>query len=119
MTYDPDKHHRRSIRLPSWDYRWAGAYFVTLVAHEREVLFGEIADGKLVSSEFGEVVARCWLEIPVHFPHVELNEWVLMPNHLHGIIVIVDEPEPTNLRGEVIHCGDKSCGIGSIQRETR
>ena len=91
MGYDPAKHHRRSIRLPAWDYRWAGDYLVTLVAHERETLFGKIVEGDLVPSEYGEVAARCWQEIPAHFSHVKLDEWVLMPNHLHGIIVIVDD----------------------------
>lgn len=108
MRYDPARHHRRSLRLPSWDYRWAGAYFVTLTTHEREMLFGEIVDGELMPSKYGEIAMRCWQEIPAHFPHVELDEWVLMPDHLHGIIVIVDELEPTDSRGEALPCGGEA-----------
>ncbi len=86
--YDPNKHHRRSLRLRGWDYTWPGAYFVTIVAHHREMLFGEVADGKVVLSEWGQIVAACWAEIPAHFDHVVLDAWVVMPNHLHGILFL-------------------------------
>ena len=90
MPYDPDRHHRRSIRMPGWDYTQAGAYFVTIVTHGRECIFGEIVGDIMHLSAWGEIAARCWQNIPHHFPHVGLDEWVVMPNHIHGIIIITN-----------------------------
>ena len=89
--FDPQKHHRRSIRLKEYDYSQAGAYFVTIVTHGRECLFGEIVNGEMYFNEYGEVVRKWWKEIPNHFPNVELGAFVIMPNHLHGIIFITTE----------------------------
>lgn len=89
MSFE-NKHHRRSIRLKDYDYSSAGAYFVTICAHNRDCLFGEIIDGEMVLNDAGKMVERCWLEIPDHYPSVELDEFVIMPNHIHGIIVIPD-----------------------------
>jgi len=83
-----DTPRRRSLRLQAYDYRQAGAYFVTLCAHHRACLFGEIADAVLAISADGEAAVAAWEEIPVHFPNVELDAYVLMPNHIHGILVI-------------------------------
>ena len=80
--------HRRSIRFRGYDYSRDGAYFVTIVAHNREMLFGEIVGGEMKLSEVGEIVARCWREIPQHFTMAALDEFVVMPDHMHGIIVI-------------------------------
>ena len=88
--YDPDKHHRRSIRLPVWDYRQAGAYFVTLVTYDRGTLFGQVVNGEMVLSPFGRVAATMWQRLPSHFSCVRLDEFVVMPNHLHGIIWLVN-----------------------------
>ena len=90
MKYDPEKHHRHSIRLKGYDYSQAGAYFVTIVTQNRACLFGAVVDGEMRLNETGQIVRRCWLDIPAHFPHAELDEFVVMPNHVHGIIVIVD-----------------------------
>ena len=80
--YDPRKHHRRSIRRKGWDYRWPGAYFVTICTQERADLFENDA--------FRDVVENAWRAIPKHdhAQHVQLDEWIVMPNHLHGIIII-------------------------------
>ena len=88
MVFNPDIHHRRSIRLPDYDYSGDGAYFVTLCAHERECLFGEAGDGRVVMNPHGRIVLEAWLDIPRHYPQVFLDEFVVMPNHMHGIIVI-------------------------------
>jgi len=90
MKYDPQKHHRHSIRLKGYDYSQAGAYFVTICTQNRECLFGDITDAGMVLNEGGKVVERCWHDIPSHFPQVELDAFVVMPNHVHGILVIVD-----------------------------
>jgi hypothetical protein len=91
MTYDPHKHHRRSIRLPGYDYTQAGAYFVTFVAHDRECLFGDVVDGVMRLNAFGEIVREEWFRTAVVRPYVMLDpdEFVVMPNHVHGIIWIV------------------------------
>ena len=93
MPYDKKKHHRRSIRLPDHDYRSAGAYFVTICVHGWECLLGEVVDGEMRLSQFGQVVSHYWQRIPDHVAHVALDEWVVMPNHVHGIIVIAGRGE--------------------------
>ncbi len=88
MKSTPNQHHRRSIRLKNYDYSQSGAYFVTICTHNRECLFGGVINGKMALNEYAEIVRRCWLEIPQHFPHALLDEFVVMPNHVHGIFII-------------------------------
>ena len=88
MSYDPAKHHRRSIRLQKYDYASEGAYFVTICTHNRECILGEIVEGEVRLSEIGTIAHQCWLEIPNHFKNVALDEYVIMPNHVYGIIII-------------------------------
>ena len=89
MKYDPRIHHRRSIRLNGYDYRQAGAYFVTFVVRNRECLFGQVnAGGEIMLSTDGELITACWNETPRHFDNIALAAFVVMPNHLHGIVVI-------------------------------
>jgi len=90
MTGDQNAHHRRSIRLPGYDYAQAGAYFVTLCTQGRECLFGNVVDGVMQLNDAGLVAEKCWLEIPMHFPRVVLDAVIIMPNHVHGILVITD-----------------------------
>jgi REP element-mobilizing transposase RayT len=96
MKFDPKIHHRRSIRLKGYDYRQAGGYFVTLVTQGREALFGEMVngetscEGKIVLNDAGEMIVRWWLELPNKFPNVNVDIFVVMPNHFHGIIFIQD-----------------------------
>ena len=79
------------MRLAEFDYSQAGAYFVTIVAQDRKPLFGQIADGEMVLNEVGRMVEEVWDELPEHFSNVELSEFVVMPNHIHGIIIITVE----------------------------
>lgn len=88
--FDPQKHHRRSIRLQGYDYAQEGAYYVTIVTWRREFLFGEIVNSEMMLSPYGEIVQKWWQEIPVHFTNVETGAFVIMPNHVHGIIYILD-----------------------------
>jgi len=90
MPYDPQKHHRRSIRLKGYDYSQAGAYFITICVQHGQSRLGHIQDGILVPSLAGEMVAECWYDLPERFPNIELDVFTLMPNHLHGIIVILE-----------------------------
>ena len=86
--FDLAVYHRKSIRLRGYDYTQAGAYFVTMVTHHRDCLFGEIKDGEMTLSDLGVIADECWRAIPAHFPFVDLGAHVVMPNHVHGIIVI-------------------------------
>ena len=91
MCCDPDRHHRRSIRLKGYDYRRAGAYFVTVCTRERECLFGEVSHGQVCPCALGQIVAETWQEIPSHFERAAVDALVVMPNHVHGVIVLKDE----------------------------
>ncbi len=95
MEYDPFQHHRRSIRLKDYDYSQTGAYYITLVAHNRENLFGEIVDGEMQLNEIGDLIAEEWSRSTEIRKEIELDEWVVMPNHLHGIVVINAGPDET------------------------
>ncbi len=88
-------HHRKSIRIKEYDYAAPGAYFVTIVTYWRDPLFGEIQNTEMVLSDFGKIADECWRAIPEHFPFVELGAYVVMPNHVHGIIVINDMNDGT------------------------
>jgi REP element-mobilizing transposase RayT len=88
MGFDPEKHHRHSIRLEGYAYTLPGVYFVTMISYRRVCIFGEIVKGMVELSLVGDLVKNCWLSIPNHFESTNLDEYVLMPNHLHGIIFI-------------------------------
>lgn len=88
MPFDPDRHHRRSIRLHGYDYTRYGVYFITICEVHRECLFGEGRDGKVRLNEFGEIVREEWLRTPTLRPYVHLEEFIVMPNHFHGILVV-------------------------------
>lgn len=95
--------NRRSIRLSHYDYSQPSAYFVTICVKDRKPLFGNICNGEMLLSPIGNIACTCWKEIPQHFDNVELDEFVVMPNHLHGIIVIkpvvgVQHAEPRRQR---------------------
>ncbi len=79
---------RKSIRLKDHDYTQHGAYYVTVCVNDRKCVFGDVRNGEMVLNECGRIVDKCWNEIPEHFSHVELNEHIVMPNHVHGIITI-------------------------------
>lgn len=95
MKFDPKKHHRRSIRLKGFDYTQAGAYYITIVTHQREHLFGEVVNGEMQLNKFGLVAKGQWEKLARRFKYVELIVFVIMPNHMHGIIFIVDERKGT------------------------
>ena len=112
-----NRHHRISIRLKEYDYSQPGEYFITVCTHDHECTLGKIVDGEMRLNEVGRIVEKCWKEIPRHFINVKLDEFVFMPNHLHGILTI-NEPvgvqnfEP--LQNTYQHIVSKS--LGSIIR---
>ncbi len=88
MTLHKNKYRIESTRLKEWDYSSPGYYFVTICANKRECLFGEIIDRKMVMNEFGKIVQNCWDDLVNHYEWIQLDEFIVMPNHIHGILVI-------------------------------
>lgn len=86
--YNPDIHHRRSIRLKGYDYSQAGLYFVTICCQNKLHLFGKIDNGIMVLNDAGKMFEKIWHEIPNNFENIHLHEYITMPNHIHGIIEI-------------------------------
>jgi REP element-mobilizing transposase RayT len=114
--YDPDKHHRRSIRLKNYDYASAGVYFVTICVQHRQPLFGKIVAQSMQLNEAGQMIESVWQLLPERFPHIEMDEFVVMPNHFHGILVIHNRaglvPAPTTNIGPTL--GDMVGAFKSI-----
>ena len=104
MPFDPNIHHRRTIRLKEYDYSQNGLYYVTICTKDRDCLFGEIADGKMNVNVYGEILESVWNGLPLHYPNVVLHEHIVMPDHFHAIIQIDNDrnvgvgfkPAPTN-----------------------
>jgi putative transposase len=97
-SYDPDKRHRRSVRLQGFDYSREGAYFVTVCAQNRACLFGDVDQEEMRLNDAGRLVRAVLNGLPDHYPHVALDAWVIMPNHVHGIVLLVGagfKPAPT------------------------
>ncbi len=84
-------HRRRPLRLRWYDYTRPGAYFVTVCAHRQSFLFGRIVDGAMHPNGFGTIVEACWRALPEHYPHVGPDAFVVMPNHVHGILVLAHD----------------------------
>jgi putative transposase len=99
MKYNPDIHHRRSVRFKGYDYSQAGAYFITVCVHNRECIFGKIENGKMILNDFGNIVAGEWINSAEIRDEIELDEFVIMPNHFHGIAIIMDISQRTR-RGD-------------------
>ncbi|MDD5093903.1 MAG: hypothetical protein PHV74_05925 [Dehalococcoidia bacterium] len=113
--FDSDKHHRRSTRLKDYDYSQAGVYFITICTQNRDCLFGEIVNGEMRLNDTGHFVQQCWFDIPLHFPHAELDAFTVMPNHVHGIIVITHSVGANNYSPLPLPHGTSKT-IGSIVR---
>jgi putative transposase len=93
--FEQINHHRRSIRLKGYNYSRAGVYFVTIVTWQRLMVFGKIENGEMKLNRYGEIVQKWWDDIHVHFPNVETGAFIIMPNHVHGIIIITDDRRGT------------------------
>ncbi|XGB43143.1 MAG: hypothetical protein LVS60_04975 [Nodosilinea sp. LVE1205-7] len=89
MKYNPDIHHRRSIRLKGYDYSQNGLYFVTICTQNRHHLFGTITNGQMALNPMGEIVHDEWFKTASMRPNIRLHEFIVMPNHIHGIIEII------------------------------
>ena len=100
MTFNPDIHRRRSIRLKAHDYSSAGAYYVTVCGQNRECVFGKIVNAVMILNDAGRMVLTVWNEMPGRYPSVQIDSFVIMPNHIHGIIV---------LTGSNVGAGPRAC----------
>ena len=96
MKYDPEKHHRRSVRLKDYDYGHLGAYFVSICTQDRLCLFGNVEDNLMVLNDTGKMIKSNFLDLCHRFEKVEIDMHVIMPNHCHGIIIVNDN----DCRGE-------------------
>jgi putative transposase len=88
MTFDPNIHNRQSIRLKGYDYSKPGSYFITICVQNQKCIFGEIVEEKMVLNNFGNLISNCWLSLPKRFSRLILDQHIIMPNHLHGILNI-------------------------------
>ncbi len=108
-----------SIRLPNRDYRSAGFYFVTICIKDRLKHFGRVENNKMILSNVGKIAHQNWLDLPSHFNNVVLDEFIIMPNHLHAIIQLL------NWKQNIVYtCRDEAClvstpPIGIYDRQNR
>src|SRR2546430_10066474 len=91
--------HRRSLRWRGHDYSSPGAYFVTICASSH--LFGRVRTGEMLLSRFGEIARQCWVSIPNHFLHVRIDAFVVMPDHVHGILFLGSRHSHTRAIGRI------------------
>jgi REP element-mobilizing transposase RayT len=95
MPYDPARHHRRSIRLQGYDYTRPGAYFITIVTQGRACLFGEVVAGEMRMNDAGRMVQQVWDELALFYEGVQTDAFIVMPNHVHGIIILTGNVRAT------------------------
>ena len=93
--YNPEIHHCRSIRFTEYDYSRRGAYFVTICTYRHVAMFGEIVNGVLHCNERAAIVQELWDTLPTRFPGIELDAFIVMPNHVHGILIRTQEFKPS------------------------
>jgi len=99
---------RRSVRLADYDYSQAGAYFVTVCTRDHRCLFGRIVGDAMELNDAGRTVEKCWREIPTHFPQVEVDEFTVMPNHIHGILFIRAKDDLVTPTGNLVGADNHS-----------
>jgi putative transposase len=102
-----EKYRNESFRLTGHDYSSGGKYFITICTRGMIPYFGLISCGKMDLSESGQIAYETWLDLPKHFPNVTLDEFIVMPNHIHGIIIIV-RPDPVV---RTLRCRDVACNV--------
>ncbi len=120
MTYNPAKHHRRSIRLKGYDYSQPGAYFITLCIHDRWIrMFGDVNNGEMVLNDCG-IIANEWMgKLSERFTDVMVDSYVIMPNHVHCIISIVTESSPGPIVGAIHELPLRETDNESIRKNRR
>ena len=109
--YNPEKHRRRSIRLQGYDYSVQGAYFVTICIQNRECILGSIQDEKMILNEAGIMIKETWEKLPVKYSGIENDHYEIMPNHIHGIILL-SWPHTCNGNDNRTICNNDIVGAG-------
>ena len=104
---------RKNTRMKQWNYSSEGWYFITICVKNRAHVFGAVQNGKMRLNNWGKFVHECWQQIPIHFPCVAIDQFVVMPNHVHGIVVLRDD----NIMGDA--CRDKACLVPNNRREMK
>jgi len=113
VTLFANKYRIESARLKNWDYSSPGYYFITICTKNRECLFGEIVNGKIVPNKYGEILENCWNDLPNHYPNLKLDQFVVMPNHVHGIIIIEYNNNTIDYQGVPVETGLKPVSTGT------
>ncbi len=113
MPYDPQRHHRRSLRLKGYDYTQPGAYFVTICTQHGECLFGNVTETTMVFSHAGCMVQAIWEQLPQRFLPIELDAYVVMPNHFHAIVIFVGA---SLVGAPLVDCQDKAFPVSARSR---
>ncbi len=111
MKYNPEIHHRRSIRLKGYNYSQPGAYFITICTYQRQCWFGEIRNAQMKFNQIGKIVVQEWLRSEKIRPNFKLDEWIVMPNHLHGIVWIVESELGSQFNNKDV-CNQGVCNMG-------
>ncbi|MCR4319264.1 MAG: hypothetical protein NUV74_02880 [Candidatus Brocadiaceae bacterium] len=110
MKYDSDIHPRKSLRLKEYDYSRLGAYFITICTYEKECIFGKVENERMSLNQFGKIVLEFWNNLPGRYANIESDSFVIMPNHIHGIVKIVDT---VGIIPELLH-NNKTKNVGAI-----
>ncbi len=105
MVNNPKIHHRKSIRLKGYDYSQSGMYYITMVTQNWLCLFGHVKNGKMILNDAGAMIEPVWYDIPKYYPGFDVDEYVVMPNHFHGIIIINDENNRVVTENHPNECG--------------
>jgi len=119
MNCDKSNHHRCSIRLKNYNYSDAGGYFVTICTKDNGRILGEIVDKKIQLNQFGEIVQECWHDLPNHYPHIKLDAFIIMPNHVHGVIIIAPEPVVGAIHELPLHASHHNSDVETIINRRR
>lgn len=118
MPFNPKEHHRRSVRLKGYDYSLPGAYFITICTFLQHCLFGQIVEGATIPNQLGAIVAEEWARSPQIRPALQLDEWIVMPNHIHGI-VIVTALDPVRVGARAGLSGAPKCLESGVEAHSR
>jgi putative transposase len=113
-----NKYRISSVRLSNYDYGQNGAYFITICTKNRIHFFGEIVDKEMLLNEIGNLAHQYWQEIPNHFPYIELGNFVIMPNHIHGILIInknTDNWDNGTLQGDIASVETLQCNVSTSE----
>jgi putative transposase len=94
MKHNTEIQHRRSIRLKGYDYSQPGWYYITICTQNREILFGNVIEAKMIFNNAGKMIKSIWAEIPKYYPGIKIDYYQIMPNHFHGIINIAVGADP-------------------------